>query len=73
MTKVQTSKNHLEVMKDIYWVVSKSWSMKVANKASTVVSHYLLLWRRCYLHGGQQESEIQIVWEPGVNVDRIIF
>ena len=51
--------------------------MKVTNKnVLTVIRHYQLLWSYGvgrYLDGGQQESEIQIVWEPGVEVDRIIF
>ena len=40
--------------------------MKVTKKNVSTVS---------YLDGGQRESEmtqIQIVWEPGVEVDRII-
>ena len=48
--------------------------MKVTNKnAATVISHYQLLGRGCYLDGGQRVSEMQIVWEPEVEVDRIIF
>ena len=43
------------------------------NNVSTVVSHFQLLWRGCYLDGSQQVSEIQIVWELVVEVDKIIF
>ena len=42
---------------------------------STVISHHQLLYGGRYLDGGQQVSEmneIQIVWEPGVEVNRIL-
>ena len=43
--------------------------MKVTNKnyGERVINGVI------YLHGGQQESEVQIVWEPGVDFDIIIF
>ena len=40
---------------------------------STVISSHQLLYGGRYLDGGQQVSEIQIVWEPGVEVNRIIL
>ena len=44
--------------------------MKVTNNnVPTVIS----LWRRCYLDGGEEVGEIQTVWEPGVEVNIIIF
>ena len=40
---------------------------------STVISHYQLSYGGCYVDGGQQVSEIQIGWEPGVEVNIIIL
>ena len=74
MAKVQNSENHLEVI-DGCWLVSKSIKVTKIN-ISTVISHYQLLWSGpsgCYLDDGQRVSEIQIVWEPGVEVNRIIL
>ena len=71
MAEVKTSENHLEVI-DGSWLVSKSIKVTKMN-ISTVISHDQLLYGGCYLDGGQQMSEIQIVWEPGVEVNRIIL
>ena len=45
------------------WLLSKSLSNKVTKmNSSTVISHYQLSYRGCYLDDGQRTSEIQIVW-----------
>ena len=66
----KTSNNHLEVI-DGSWLVGKSIKVTKIN-ISTVISHYQLLYGGRYLAGGQQVSEIQIVFPPRIEVNRII-
>ena len=69
---IKTSNNHLEVINGC-WLESKS--LKYENhkqerfnchRSSTVIIE-------CNLDGGQRVNEIQIAWEPGVEVDSILL